>query len=438
MNLKLKYFIICVVSVVVLTSNAQQTTYLSLKSALEKAKGRNSSLKLSELEYKIAKSNYRQTDAVFLPQVTVGLNAMSTNNPLNAFGFLLQQSVVTSLDFDPAKLNNPGSRQNYSAGVDVRVPILNLDMYYARKGAKLQQKAYEYKNMYTADNVDYEIRKTYHQLQFAYMSNEILQSTLEDMKQIYKSVTGFYKQGLIQQSDVLNAQVQINIIESALQKSKSSIGDASDGLAFLMGDTLSGVSFVPDSLVQMAEERCFPDLLTERSDIKAMDMGVKASDMMVKSSRMNFLPKINAWGNFQYNDKKLLRFDSNSYMIGVNMSWTLFSGNQNRYKLKSAILQRDKYQLEKEQYVDRSRLEIERISRELKNLDFEIKMGKASVAKAEEAFRIMQNRFREGLVSTSDLLTSQAQLSQQRLLLAQSVMNYDITLSYHNFITNNK
>ena len=153
---------------------------------------------------------------------------------------------------------------------------------------------------------------------------------------------------------------------------------------------------------------------------------------------MNFLPKINAWGSFQYNDKKIFKFDSNSYMVGVNMSWTVFSGNQNRYKLKSAMLQRDKYLQEKEQYVDKSRMELESNMRELQNLTFDIMKCEASVDHAKEAFRIMNNRYKEGLVSTTDLLTSQAQLSQQRLLLAQSVMNYNITLSYHNFLTNNK
>ncbi len=417
---------------------AQQTTYLSLENALEKAKDRNASVRLSELDYKISKVNYKQTYATFLPQITVGLNAISTNNPLNAFGFLLQQSTVTSMDFDPAKLNNPGARQNYSTGVEMRLPLLNLDMYYARKGAKLQEEAYQYKTAYTRDYIDYEIKKAYLQLQFVYKSTDILQSTLDDVKHIYQSVNNFYKQGLAQQSDVLNAQVQINIVESALQKSKSGIGNASDGLAFLMGDTLSGRLFVPDTLVKAPESAPSEIMPVDRADIMAMDKSVMASDMMVKSSRMNFLPKINAWGSFQYNDKKIFKFDSNSYMVGVNMSWTVFSGNQNRYKLKSAMLQRDKYLQEKEQYVDKSRMELESNMRELQNLTFEIMKCEASVDHAKEAFRIMNNRYKEGLVSTTDLLTSQAQLSQQRLLLAQSVMNYNITLSYHNFLTYNK
>jgi len=438
MKLKFRYLSAIVMSVVSVIALAQQTTYISLENALEKAKDRNSNVRLSELDYKISKANYRQTDAIFLPQITVGLNAVSTNNPLNAFGFLLQQSIVTSMDFDPAKLNDPGSRQNYSAGVEMRLPLLNLDQYYARKGAKLQEEAYKYKNMYTSDYIDYEIKKTYFQLQFAYKSTSILQSTLDDVEQIYKSVNNFYAQGLVQQSDVLNAQVQINIVESALQKSKSGIGDVSDGLAFLMGDTLSGSVFVPDTLVKAPEASLSGGMLAERADIKAMDKSVSASDMMVKSSRMNFLPKINAWGSFQYNDKKIFKFDSNSYTVGVNMSWTVFSGNQNRYKLKSAVLQRDKYQQEKQQYIDKSKMELESNIRELQNLTFEIKKCEASVDHAAEAFRIMSNRYKEGLVSTSDLLTSQAQLSQQRLLLAQSVMNYNVTLSYHNFLANNK
>ncbi|SBV92668.1 hypothetical protein KL86DYS2_10403 [uncultured Dysgonomonas sp.] len=48
---------------------------------------------------------------------------MSTNNPLNAFGFLLQQQTVTATDFDPVKLNNPGARQDYSAKVEPKLPL---------------------------------------------------------------------------------------------------------------------------------------------------------------------------------------------------------------------------------------------------------------------------------------------------------------------------
>lgn len=435
MNLNIKYYITIGLLTVMYTVHAQQRKYISLSSALELSQRTNSSIRLAELEQKISNANYRQTDAIFLPQVTMGMNAVSTNNPLNAFGFLLQQSRVTSQDFDPAHLNSPGANQNYSSNIDVHMPLLNLDMLYARKGAKLQEEAYKYKTLYTKDYIRFEIQKVYAQLQLAYQSQYILLSTLNDVKQIYQSVNNFYNQGLVQQSDVLNAQVQVNTIESALEKAKSSISNASDGLKFLIGDTSSEDIYMPDSLVQERNKTSFASLSLGRPDVVAMQKAVDASNMMIKSSRMNFLPKINAWGSYQYNDNKAFKFKSDSYMLGISLSWNVFTGNQNRYKLRTAILQRDKYKEEMDQYIDKSRLEINKNIREIQNISFEITKDETSVAQAAEAFRIMRNRFKEGLVSTSDLLMSQAQLSQQRLMLAQAIMNFNITLSYQAFLT---
>jgi hypothetical protein len=57
------------------------------------------------------------------------------------------------------------------------------------------------------------------------------------------------------------------------------------------------------------------------------------------------------------------------------------------------------------------------------------------VEQANEALRILSNRHREGLASTTDLLMAQAQFSQQKLMLSQSIMSYNITEAYLNFLS---
>ena len=50
----------------------------------------------------------------------------------------------------------------------------------------------------------------------------------------------------------------------------------------------------------------------------------------------------------------------------------------------------------------------------------------------------MRNRYKEGLVGTTDLLMSQAQFSKTQLEKAQAVMNYNITRYYQQLITAKK
>lgn len=420
------------------TVNAQPKSHVSMSEAVSIAVKNNTNIKMAELDRKISNAGYHQTDAIFLPQISVSYNAMVTNNPLNAFGFLLQQSQVTAQDFDPSRLNHPGASRNYNAGLEVKMPLLNVDQVFARKGAKLQEEVYKNKERYTKDYIRFEVQKAYTQLQFAYQARNILTHTLEDVRRIYQSVKNFYDQGLVQKSDVLNAQVQVNTVESALAKAKSNIINASDGLKLLMGvSSAESDVYIPDSLVKKSPVISTPSFSMMRSDVVAMQKALEASKMMVKSSYTTFLPKINAFGTYQFNDIKIFKFKEDSYLAGISLSWNIFSGNQNRSKLKSALMQRDKMQKELELHIDKSRLEADKTARDLLDLQLEIKKQETSVEQAAEALRILTDRHREGLAGTTDLLLSQAQLSQHRLTLAQAVMSYNIARYYQELLTTN-
>ena len=415
---------------------AQVSSHLTMNEALEISSKQNVVVQTSELEHRIAKSDYRQTDAIFLPQVSLGYNAMVTNNPLNAFGFLLQQSGVQPQNFDPAQLNHPGATRNYSASVEVQMPLLNVDMIYARKGARLQEETYKYKAQHTKNYIRFEVQKAYSQLQFAYQSRDILITTLKDVEDIHQSVTNFYQQGLVQKSDVLNAEVQVNTIKTALAKAETAILTASEGLGILLGADVGekNTIYTTDSLIQQ-QHKGLGDFSLFRADIRSMQKAVDASRMMAKSNAMNFLPSINAFGNYQFNDSKIFRFQEDSYLMGISLNWKLFTGNSNRSKYRSASLQRDKMQKELNLYIDKSRMEVNKTHRDLLVLQTEIDRQQLSVMQAQEALRIMSDRFAEGLVSTTDLLMSQAQYSQQQLMLAQAVMSYNVAFYYQDFLT---
>lgn len=414
---------------------SQQGTHLTIGQAIEISSKQNLTVQSAELDHHIARADRHQTDAIFLPQISLGYNAMVTNNPLNAFGFLLQQSAVEAADFDPARLNHPGASQNYAASIDVQMPLFNLDLIYARKGARLQEEVYRNKAQYTKNYVRFEVQKAYTQLQFAYRSRNILRETLQDVQAIHQSVSNFYDQGLVHKSDVLNAQVQVNTIQTALARAESAIQTASDGLKIMMGMKTEGEVFTTDSLSQNLTQTSPGVLLLDRPDILAMQNAYDATRMMSKSSAMLFVPSINAFGTYQFNDSKIFHFKEDSYLMGISLNWKIFSGNSNRSKYRSATLKRDKMQNELQLYIDKSRMEVEKTNRDLTVMQTEIDKQELSVLQAAEALRILSDRFAEGLASTTDLLQSQAQYSQQQLMLAQSVMSYNVTSYYKELLT---
>lgn len=408
------------------STTAQTAESLSLNEALERVEKGNAALRMADVEHRISSAQYRQTDAIFLPQVSVGYTAMVTNNPLNAFGFLLQQSGVTMESFNPATLNHPDATELYNTSLDVKMPLFNLDMIYARKGAKAMENVSRHKAAYTREHLRFETQKAYTQLQFAYRAKAVLEQTLADVKTIRQTVANFEAQGLAQRSDVLNADVQVNTIEAALAKANSNIANASEGIALLMGmETTNGVLFRPAEL-ETLQGNAGAEFSTDRADVQAMTAALEATNQMARSATAAFVPKVNAFGTYQLNNSKPLAFKNDSYMVGVNLTWQVFQGNQNRYKARAARLQADKMREELQLHIDRSRVETEKLNRDLLDLNVEIRKQQASVTQAEEALRIIRDRHAEGLASATDLLQAQAQLSQHQLGLAQTIMQHNI------------
>ena len=409
--------------------------YLRLDEAISAALQNNPSIKIARLDQEISVSNYRQTNAVFLPQLGVSYTALTTNNPLNAFGFKLQQQSITPADFDPALLNNPGVTRDFSAQAELRQPLLNLDMYFQRQGAKAQADMYRYQEERTSQAVVFQITQAYLQVQWSYRNVAVLTESVAHARRMLQNARNFLAQGLIQKSDELNVQVHVATLESYLSKAQSAVENTSGALALLMGEP--AMIFQVDTLsLTEASKIGIPGRVPEnRADFLAMEKAVDASGKMLKAAQMSQLPKVNAFGTYQWNDHQAAGFGSGSYLAGVKMSWDVFSGTKNHHAIVSSKLQRQKLLEQKNLQLSQGQVELNKTFRDLIDSRYDIVQQELSVQQLAEVLRIVENRQREGLVSTNDVLVAQTQWSQQKLALAQSVYVYNVTAAYLQFIT---
>jgi outer membrane protein TolC len=190
---------ILIVSLIAYASRSQDSArHLSLQEAIEASVSNNNAIKLSALDVQLAQSKLRQTNAIFLPQANFSYTAATTNNPLNAFGFKLQQGSITGGDFKPELLNNPSATPDFSTKFELQQPLLNIDMLYQRKAASKQVEMYELLSNRTKEYLTFETEKAYLQLQMTYDENKVLNEALVTSKAVYKTSQDYYNQGLIQ------------------------------------------------------------------------------------------------------------------------------------------------------------------------------------------------------------------------------------------------
>ena len=417
------------------TSLSQDSTrYLTLQEAISAAVSNNDAIKLSTLDEQVARAKFRQTDAMFLPQVDFSYSAVTTNNPMNAFGFKLQQQSIKESDFNPKQLNNPSATSDFSAKFVLQQPLLNLDMRYQRKSSEKQVEVYQLLSNRTKDYVRFETEKAYLQLQVAHDENKVLNEALTTAKAVYKTSNDYYNEGLLQKSDLLNAEVHVMNIETRLKSSRSNIENASDMLSLLMGRS-TGIVYTIDPInLTSAIIADSEGLSDDRSDFKALRKGMESYDMMIKSSKMSYLPRLNAFASWQTNDKGVVGFNANSYFAGIQLTWNIFNGHRTRHTISQLQLEKEKIAKQLDQQKSEAQLQINRANRQLSDALFFRRQQLVAVEQASEALRVLQNRYTQGLVKTTDVLTAQTQLSQQKIGYVHAVFNFNLAVATLQFL----
>ena len=415
------------------TLNAQtQIKKLQLSEAIQLAEANNKTLKESGLNSSIASEKYKQSSAMFMPQVDLSYSALFTDNPLNAFGFNLQQGIVTAADFDPSKLNNPSLTKDFGSKIEVMQPLINPDLFYQRKAAKKGKEIAELQKMRTSEYVAFQVKQTYMELALAYDAKEVIDRALATSAEGLKRAQSFYDEGLIQRTDLLDAQIFNSKLETDLSQATNSIQDISDRLSLVMG-TETGIQYTIDKVTETAEaDFSYND---HRTDFVAMNKAIEAQTMMKQASKMNFLPKLNAFGSYQYNDSKFAQFDKGSYLVGIKLSWNIFNGMRDKRSINISNYEIQRLNSQLSQQKDEAKAELMKSTRALETLTKETVNNQLMVEQAREALRILQDRYSEGLVSTTDLLRSQTQLAQTELALTQSIFKKNVTKAYIELLT---
>ncbi len=414
---------------------AQEVKSISKQEVIAKVKERNHTLKIAKKNTLLAKGDYKQSNAVFLPNISVSHTAMSTTNPLAAFGFKLNQEILVESDFNPAFLNDPRKINDFVTKVEIQQPILNFDGFHQRKAAKAKLDATRLQSERTEDYINLEVQKAYMQLQLAYKTVNVLEKAQITALENKRIATDNLKQGYLQKSDVLAVEVRVTEIDNQLQYAKSNILNASNYLSVLMNDTTYELLKPSDSLTVDPSTISLDELSENRKDIKAMQAATSAYQQMYKADKMSFMPRLNAFGTYELHDDDIFKGDAKGYLIGAELKWSIFEGSKRSGKLQKSKAEYEKSKFELEQYKATSKMGLYKAQRDFQDAINNLQLSKLGLEQSSEALRIRTNRFKQGLEKTTDLLMSETQYAQKQLEYYGAIFKHNYALAYVQFLT---
>lgn len=430
------YFITGVALILSTAFYAQETVPVSRQDLENKIGSQNLTLKIAAAEINSAEADLLMSRAMHLPNVKASYTGISTNNPLMAFGSKLNQERVTMEDFNPANLNDPKNIFNFATKLEVQQPIYNKDAVYQKKAGEVKVEVLKLKQDRAKEYLTYELNKAYMQLQMAYKTVEVLDEANATVLANKKVIDNYYKNGMIQKSDVLDMNVRVSEIDSQIQFAKSNVLNASDYLFFLLDENPENKVMQPTDKLEYQENllTVTPQLKVDRKDLQAYQKSLESYDYLMKASKAKLLPRVNAFGSFEVYDNKPYQFNASGYLVGVEIAWNIFDGLKSKSEIAKYKADLAKSETEIEQYQKQSTMELTKSYRQVADADHKVKLTKMAWEQTQESYRIRKNRYDQGLEKASDVLNAESLMSKKELEYQQSILEYNTALEYFKFL----
>lgn len=413
------------------TGAESEVREMSLPEVLAMTEEANFRVRMAEADMDIARSQYRQTNAAFLPQLSFEETGIRTNDPLSVFGFRLKQEAVTAADFNPATLNAPDPYNNFSTKFEVRQPLLNADMLFKRGAMKNQLSAAEEQFKGTLAYARFQVKDTYYRLVLMMEQLDAIEKSLTAARENERQAGNFLEQNMISKADYLAAKVRMLELESRKSQVQNQLLTVQDNLNFLLGIE-EEIKIVPSDSMEtprISEDQLEDVKPTANSELRALDYRVSAAEQMLRSSKFSFVPSINLFGNYEFNDEVLLGTKGESYMVGATLKWNLFSGFSKVGKVMENKAQLNKAKIAYESRSFKNRLDIEKAKRSISQAQVQLDFAESSVEQAAEDYRIRIDRYEQGMEKTTDLLAAEAKLSQSRFQRLDALYQYHSSLA---------
>jgi outer membrane protein len=308
-------------------------------------------------------------------------------------------------------------------------PVFNTDIYYNSK-IKKELTFYEDAdlNQYKRELVS-EIKKAYYNLA---MTDGILSMLKETRKLLLENIRvnkKLIENDKVTKDALYRSEAELNKFDQELQNAEKNRTVAGAYFNFLLNRKL-------DDSVNIQRPVTFPMLgdyinnyadsaLGNREEIKKLEEYRNISDLKVKMNQAGKLPDMFVVVDYGFQGEDY-RFNKNQDYLQASaiLSWNLFSGFQNRARIKQAIIDKSQLDLRLDEVKKQIELQVINILKELEAAEKGITAAESRLLNSREGFRLMRRKYEEGQASLLEYLDARTNLTQAEENLIISRFTY--------------
>lgn len=405
---------------------------LSLRHAIDLALKQNQEIALARADDGVATADARSARMALLPKLSLTEDISRGNDPVYAFGTRLRQQQFTQADFALNALNRPQPIGNFSTRFSGS--WVGFDSWKTQREirrADLLRASSSFSTKAVDQQIVLQVVRAYQSVLYAQREIDVAQHEQQTAAALLASVEERVQAGLVVESDRMSAQVNVAARKEELIAAQGDMEIAWAELRMAMG----AAELEPTELKPL-ESHVFPELPLEqalisaaktRPDLKSLEQTRLAQIASVGAAKSDFGPRVSAYGNWEQDRTSFAGAGGNNWLAGVQVSIDILpAGKRAQLAHESATQQRINAQLAlAQQHV---RLEVSKANIQRRIAELSLETAQAAIAQASESLRILNNRYRAGLATITDLLHAEDAERQSQSTYWRAV--YGITLAY--------
>lgn len=338
-----------------------------------------------------------------------GLNDGSAFTPAG------QASLLTT---QPNDLNYPQDRNFFQTKLKYQVPLFTgfaISSYEEIASSMKKLKTLQKEEV--INEKIYELRKSYYDMALLDASIINLEKILTNITQLEDVTSEMIHEGYAKKIDLLEVQAKKRNVERLLAQLHSNEKLLYHYISFLLNTKIEKIQ-LPDSQIGMPnteDEQVLQNNLT----IAQAATGLEIQKHMLSASEAAYYPTLGAFAEVSTADDTFLgdANDHKAYTVGARASWNLFNGGIDAAKIEKSKIEQLKVQSQVELARKGIALQLAKIKTEIQSSDEEIASLEKEFILADAIYMNYLGRYKEKLVSMSDVIIKQSQEIEKILQL---------------------
>ena len=376
-------------------------------------------IRQSEADIDAAASRIKQETGSRLPKVQVSEAITRGNNPTYVFGSLLEQGRFGPENFAISSLNDPNALTNFRSAITTSVSIFDGRRTSARIDQAREAKDQADRTLQlTEQSVRFEVIRSYYGLLVARSAKEVADQAVRTAESNVQRVQDRLQVGLVVDSDLLAAQVELSSLKRQQIQAQGDIVTAEAALNTWMGLPVDVSPQISGTLTEKTydienQEVLIQRAIEHRPDYAISSSSVRTAEDRIREARADYLPNARAFASFGVSGRNLTS-GSSDYIVGANVTFDVFNAER-KARLSEARSAQTRAEAQQAERGNQIRLDVVRAVQQFLTAQQQLDVARSSVDQAQEALRIIQDRYDLGLTTITDLLRAQTELVRAKM-----------------------